>query len=94
MRLGECKGMRDDDGPCVVIMGALSIGARRGDRLVVGNSLAGLMIAGSWPGVFAGVSLVYSLGSFDQCRIGWIIACRDPRRVNHPLKHNIIGVTL
>ena len=55
MRLCECKGMRDDDGPCVVIMGALSIVVRRGDRLVVGNSLAGLMIAGSWPGVLARV---------------------------------------
>ena len=47
--------MRDDDGPCVVIMGASSIGVRCGDRLVVGNSLAGLMIAGSWPGEFTPV---------------------------------------
>jgi hypothetical protein len=53
--LGECKGMRDDDGLCVVIMGASSIVARRGDRLVVCNSLSGLMIAGSWPGVLVRV---------------------------------------
>ena len=53
--LGECKGMRDDNGPCIVIMGALSIVARRGDCLVAGKSLSGLLIAGSWPGVLARV---------------------------------------
>jgi hypothetical protein len=45
-------------------------------------------------GVGAGVSLVYSLGTFDQGRISWIIACCDLRGFFHPLKNYIIGVTL
>ena len=51
IRFGEFKGIRDDDGACVVMIGASSIVARRGDHLVAGTSLIGLIMAGSWPGV-------------------------------------------
>ena len=53
--LGECNRICDEDGVVIVMIGGLSILARRGDRLVCGASLSGLIIAGSWPGVLVPV---------------------------------------
>eukprot|EP00956_Cyclotella_meneghiniana_P030741 scaffold78340_cov59-Cyclotella_meneghiniana.AAC.2 len=54
--LGEYSGIREDEGCVTVIIGSSSGLVRRGDFLVTGMLLSGLIMAGSWPGVLARVT--------------------------------------